>query len=48
MHEFIGGARGSGIVSSIANVLRMNVVGEMRGVGMCVKCVCVCSGQCRR
>ena len=38
-HE--GGARGSGIVSSAADVLWMSVVRRMRRVGGCVRCVCV-------
>ena len=32
-HEYVGGARGSGIVSSATDVLGMNVVRGMRGVG---------------
>ena len=33
VHEYVGGTRGSGIVSSAADVLGMTVVREMRGVG---------------
>ena len=38
-HEWVGGTRGSGIVSSAADVLGMSVVRLMRVA--CVKCVCV-------
>ena len=31
-HEYVGGTRGSGIVSSAADVLGMSVVRGMRGV----------------
>ena len=35
-HEYVGGTRSSGIMSSAANVLEMSVVRGMRGVGgMC-------------
>ena len=38
-NEYVGGTRGSCIVSSAADVLGMSVE--------CVKCVCVCEGQSR-
>ena len=35
-HEYVGGTRGSGIVSSAADVIGMGVVRRMRGVaGVC-------------
>ena len=38
----VGGTRGSGIVSSAANVLLMSVVRGMRGVGgVCEMCMCL-------
>ena len=37
----MGGTRGSGIVSSAADVLWMSVLCGMRGIGGV--CVCVCS-----
>ena len=46
-HEYVGSTRGSGIVSSAADVLGMSVVREMRGVGgvcwnraldLCIRC----------
>ena len=40
-HEYVGGTRDSGIVSSTADVLGMSVVRGMRGVGGVLKCVCV-------
>ena len=33
LHEYVGGTRGSCIVSSAANLLGMSVVRWMRGVG---------------
>ena len=36
----VSGTRGSGIVSSAADVLWMSVVRGMRGVGEGVRCVC--------
>ena len=39
---YVGGKRGSGIVSSAANVLWMSVVRGMRGVGeACEMCMCL-------
>ena len=39
-HEYVGGTRGSGIVSSAADVLEMSVVRGMRGVGgVCEMCL---------
>ena len=41
----VGGTRGSGIVSSAADVLRMSVVRGMRGVGVvCEMCMCLAPG----
>ena len=41
----MGGTRGSGIVSSAANVLWMSVVHWMRGVGgICEMCMCLARG----
>ena len=41
----VGGTRGSGIVSSAADVLLMRVVRGMRGVGgVCEMCVCLARG----
>ena len=41
----VGGTRGSGIVSSAADVLWMSVVREMRGVGgVCEMCMCLARG----
>ena len=41
-HEHVGGTRGSGIVSSSADVLGMSVVRGMRGVGgVCEMCMCL-------
>ena len=40
-HEYMGGAHNSSIVSSAYDVLEMSVVGGMRGVCECMKCVCV-------
>ena len=43
--EHVGGTRGSGIVSSAADVLWMSVVHGMRGVGgVCMCAVMVVSG----
>ena len=45
-HEYVGGTRGSSIVSSAADVLGMNVVRMMKGVGvMCGMCV-LGTGRC--
>ena len=39
-HEYVGGSRGSDIESNAADVLGMNVVHEMRGVGgVCEMCM---------
>ena len=44
-HEYVGGARGSGIVSSAADVLGMSVVRGVRGVGgLCEMCICLVWG----
>ena len=43
-HEYVGGTRDSGIVSSAAYVLEMSVVRGMRELTECVKCVCVWLG----
>ena len=43
-HEYVGGTRGSGFVSSAADVLGISVVRGIRGVVGCVKCVCVWLG----
>ena len=41
-HEYMGCTRGSGIVSSAADVQGMRVVRVMRGVGgVCEMCVCL-------
>ena len=41
----VGGTRGSGIVSSAADVLCMSVVRGMRGVGgICEMCMCLARG----
>ena len=41
----VGGTRGSGIVSSAADVLWMSVVRGMRGVGgVCEMCMCLARG----
>ena len=41
----VGGTRGSGIVSSAADVLWMSVVRVMRGVdGVCEMCMCLARG----
>ena len=44
-HEYVGGPRGSGIVSSAADVLAMSVVRGMKGVMECVKYVCIWLGS---
>ena len=42
---YVGGTRGSGIVSSTADVLWMSVVRGMRGVGeVCAMCMCLAWG----
>ena len=42
---YFGGTRGSGIVTSAANVLWMSVVSVMKGIGgVCEICVCVSLG----
>ena len=44
-HEYVGGTRGSGIVSNAADVLGMSVVHGMKAVGgVCEMCVCVWLG----
>ena len=41
----MGGTRGSGIMSSAADVLWMSVVPGMRGVGgLCEMCICLARG----
>ena len=41
----VGGTRGSGIVSSTAELLWLSVVREMRGVGgVCELCMCLARG----
>ena len=48
-HEYVGGTRGSGIVSSAADVLEMCVVHVM--IEVCEMCECLCvwlGGRCRR
>ena len=41
----VGGTRGSGIVTSAADVLWMSVVRGMRGVGgVCEMCMCLARG----
>ena len=41
----LGGTRGSGIMSSAADVLWMSVVRGMRGVsGVCEMCMCLARG----
>ena len=45
-HEYVGGTRGSGIVSSASDVLQMSVVRGMRGVGgLCEMCMCLDRGD---
>ena len=40
--EYKGGTRGSGVVSSVDDVLEMSVVRAMRGVGgVCEMCMCL-------
>ena len=42
---YVGGIRGSGIVSSAADMLWMSVVHGMRGVGeVCEMCMCLAQG----
>ena len=42
----VGGTRGSGIVSSAADMLGMSVVRGMRGVGgVCEMCMCLARGS---
>ena len=42
---YVGGTRGSGIVSSTADVLWMSVGHRMRGVGgVCEMCMCLARG----
>ena len=41
----VGGTRGSGVVSSAADVIWMSVVRGMRGVGeVCEMCMCLARG----
>ena len=43
--EYVGGTRGLGIVSSAVDVLGINVVRGMRGVGdVCERCMCLAWG----
>ena len=43
--DVVGGTRGSGIESSVADVLWMSVVRGMRGVGeVCDMCMCLARG----
>ena len=43
--EHVGGTRGSGIVSSAADMLWMSVVHGIRGVGgVCEMCICLAQG----
>ena len=45
-HEYSGGIRGSGIVSSKDDVLEMSVVRGIRGVGrVCELCMCLARGD---
>ena len=45
-HEYVGGTRGSGIVSSAAGMLGMSVVRRMRVVGgVCEMCMCLARGS---
>ena len=42
----VGGTRGSGIVSSVTDVLWMSVVRRMRGIGgVCEMCMCLARGS---
>ena len=42
---YVGGTRGSGIVSSAADVIELSVVPGMRGVGgVCEMCTCLARG----
>ena len=44
-HEWVGGTRDSGIVSSAADVLGRSVVRRMKGVGgVCEMCMCLARG----
>ena len=40
-HEYVGGTRGSGIVSRTVDVLGMSVVHGMRVGGVCEICMCM-------
>ena len=43
---YVGGTRGSGIVSSADDVLGMSVVRGMRGIGgVCEMCMCLAWGD---
>ena len=45
-HEYVGSTRGSGIVSSAADVLEFSVVCGMIGVGgVCELCMCLAQGS---
>ena len=44
-HEYVGGTRGSGIVSSEAHMLMMSLVRGVRVVGgVCEMCMCLARG----
>ena len=47
-HEYVGGKRGSGIVSSAADVLGWVWCVGWKELVECVKCACVWLGRCRR
>ena len=41
-HDYVGGTRGSGIVSNAADMLGVSVVRGMKGVGeVCEMCMCL-------
>ena len=45
VREYVGGTRGSCIVSSAADVLGMSVVRGMKGLGgVCKMCMCLARG----
>ena len=44
-HEYVGGTRGSGIVSNANNVLWISVVRGMRGIGGLCENVCLAWGS---
>ena len=46
VHDYVGGTRGSDIMSSAADVLWMSGVCGMRGVGgLCEMCMCLVRGD---